>query len=235
VAGYDEIGRYAELLEEQRAQLETLGNLIDAAPDWQRARLERVVELQRHREITQDDLREAGAAPERRADAVRAMRAHVRITEGHLEHLPGEGDLEEIEDQNARDQLRDMRRGLLRNRAELAGCLDAITSESSGAATVDELVDDSDEGELESAEDLIVNLQDAERLLVKQRQPLTDAQRDTLSHNWLKALENHLPRVASDDEDTRRDNAFDVRVIHDLLIPLQDVLVKATGGSDDHR
>ena len=89
---------------------------------------------------------------------------------------------------------------------------------------------------LESVDDLIAHLRDAERLLVEQRKPLENAQRDTLRDNWLKALQKQLPpRVADDDEDKRRDNAFAVRTIHDLLTPLQDVLVKAAGGSDDDR
>jgi hypothetical protein len=234
VAGYDEVERYADLVEEQHELAERVRGVMGAAPDWQQAKFQRFVELQQYCRPTGEDLREAVAAPDRRAGAVYAMRAHLRTTDGHLAYLPEEGELDQVGDEAARNKLWDLRQRLLQNRARLAECVDATTSGTGRAATVAELVEDSDE--LGSADELVAHLRDAERLLVEQHKPLEDAQRDTLRDNWLEALDAHLPpRVADDDEGQRRANAFAVRTIHDLLIPLKDVLVKATGGSDDDR
>jgi hypothetical protein len=228
VAEHDEVRRYADLLEEQHTLVDSVRGVMGDVPDEQRARLERLVELQRYCRPARDDLGEAVAAPDGRAGAVYVMRAHLRTTDGHLAHLPDEGDLDQIDDERARDEFRGLRERLLRNREELARCVDATTSGTSGPTTVEELVDDSEE--LESVKLLIDHLRNAQRLLVEQRKSLKDAQRDTLRDNWLEALDNHLPgRVADDDEDQRRENAFAVRTIHDLLTPLQDVLVNANG------
>ena len=139
MAGYDVVERYADLLEEQHELVERMRGVMDAAPERQRVRLERLVELRRYCRPTQDDLRQAVAAPDGQAGALYAMRAHLRVTDGHLAHLPDQGDLGQIDDEPAREELLDLGRRLLQNRAELAECVDVTTTGTSGPATVEEL------------------------------------------------------------------------------------------------